>query len=233
MPVTRSAMGFGKGPRSSTSQSAGYYFTEFDGTENPLSEGGVWTRGGAEGGLWTNPRTAGGLCYGTQTGTFSADDSVAHLSGFSANHKVRIVLRKTGSAFSLQEVEANLRMTITSGSFKCYEVNVEQSGQYIQCWQWLGGFQEGQPTPYVVQIDAVTVTGTTVADGSILEAQISGNIVTAWVNGVQQFSANVQSFATANGHEYLTTGQPGIGFYSHDRPNTDDFCAKSFEAWNL
>jgi hypothetical protein len=217
---------------------SGRYFTDFDATENPISENSRWVRGGTEGGSWTNPRTSGGLCYGTQTfayGEYAADDSVAHLTGFEANHRVRIVMRKTGSSFNAQEVEAWLRTTITSGSLKGYEINVEQSGLYMQCWQWLGGFDNTsprQPSAFVKEITSA-LPSVEIVDGTVLEAQISGNTITAWLDGVQQFTANVETFASSNDYEYLTTGNPGIGFYAHDRPNTDDFCAKSFEAWNI
>jgi hypothetical protein len=213
------------------------YSTAFDLTENPISEGGVWVRGGATGLPWTNPRTAGGLCYGTQAGNANADDSVAHLTGFSANHDVTITLRKTANSFQFQEVEALLRATITANGFTCYEVNVEQGGQYIQIWQSLGGYAPGQPTPYVKQLESKTVAsiGTTVADGSILRARIVGNIINVWLNGIlidwtNGADVNVQAFATSNGHEYLSIGQPGIGFYTHNQPQTNDFCATDFLA---
>src|SRR5437867_1620505 len=40
------------------------YSTDFAGTENPLSEGGAWTNGGATGGDWQNVRKSNGAAYG-------------------------------------------------------------------------------------------------------------------------------------------------------------------------
>lgn len=220
------------------------YYTAFDLTENPISEGGVWVRGGAEGGNWTNPITSGGLCYGTQNAVVakprpSADDSIAHLKGFSPNHKVRIVLHKSGASH-LQEVEAHLRCTITSGSLKSYEINLEQGGEYIQIWQWLGGYQDGQPSPFVAKIAGI-VPKIVPQTGTVLEAQIVGNIINVWLNGtlvnwgtgdpwLHGADVNVQEFNPAG---WLSTGQPGIGFYCQDMVQTNAFCAESFSATNV
>src|SRR5262245_43225017 len=57
------------------------YATAFDGTENPISEGGAWKCGGVIGIDWQNPRTAGGLAYSDATVT-GYTDPIAHLSGF-------------------------------------------------------------------------------------------------------------------------------------------------------
>src|SRR5262245_9498429 len=59
------------------------YSTEFDGIENPLSEGGVWSHVGLD---WRNVEKSGGIAYGTQTGTGGYDDSYAVLSGFPPDH---------------------------------------------------------------------------------------------------------------------------------------------------
>jgi hypothetical protein len=51
--------------------SAGFcqtYTTTFDGTENPLSEGGRWSNNGLD---WTNIRKGNGIAYSTQSGTES------------------------------------------------------------------------------------------------------------------------------------------------------------------
>jgi hypothetical protein len=232
----------------------GYYFTEFNGTEDPISESGVWVRGGTEGLLWTNPRSAGGVCYGNQPGTNGsgwADDSVAHLTGFSANHRVKLVIHcpDVGLVNAFQEIEANLRMAITTNNFVCYECNLGVDGSgvwYIQCWQWQGGLQQNNGSntevfPFIMN----TVAGTTPVDGSTLEAEIDGNVLRCWINSVLQFSINVQTSVVlsggvaegdnpgANGLPYLTTGQPGFGFYSHDDPADNSLAVKSFEAWNL
>ena len=42
------------------------YSTKFEGTEDPLSEGGKWSNGGLD---WTRIRKSGGIAYGTQSGT--------------------------------------------------------------------------------------------------------------------------------------------------------------------
>ena len=56
-------------------------YHEFDGTENPISEGGIWVHRDA---TLTTVRTMGGVAYGTQTGSgphAPYDDSNAYLTG--------------------------------------------------------------------------------------------------------------------------------------------------------
>ena len=50
------------------------FTTEFDGTENPLSESGVWSHTGLD---WTKVQKANGIAFGTQTGNGGYDDSYA------------------------------------------------------------------------------------------------------------------------------------------------------------
>src|ERR1700737_3438926 len=67
-----------------TPVSGGRYTTRFEGTENPLSEGGVWAHHGFH---WAKVQKRDGLAYGTQSGRGSYDDSYAYLTGLALDHQ--------------------------------------------------------------------------------------------------------------------------------------------------
>lgn len=225
------------------------YSTTFPGTENPISEGGVWTNGGSVGLDWTDVRTGGGFAYGTQTGTGgSFDDSIACLSGFRANHTVTIVVRKSGSELPVQEVEALLRSTIVAHSATQYECLIGVDGGYTQLVRWNGpNGVEGTGFDYIIK----TGPTVTVNDGSVIVATISGSLVTVTIDGNNIFTpsmiaansvknstagqpgsgnaVDVQAWAVANGGNYWATGNPGLGFYTTSG-QTSAYCAKSFSA---
>src|ERR1700690_1775779 len=66
------------------------YTTNFPATENPISQGNVWVRGGSEGLDWTDPQTTGGS-PGAAWPTMPAfdgtnyNDSIAHLKNWVGN----------------------------------------------------------------------------------------------------------------------------------------------------
>jgi hypothetical protein len=94
------------------------YSTNFDLTENPISEGGIWTNGGTDGQGWKDVRTASGYAFGTQTGTDTYLDSTAILKGsWAADQSVSGVVHTVNENSSVfEEVECRLRSTIIAHS---------------------------------------------------------------------------------------------------------------------
>ncbi len=91
------------------------FSTRFEGTESPLSDGGVWSNNGLD---WTKIRKRDGIAFGTQTGTntgiYRYDDSYAHLSGFPPDQEAwgeARILKPNESCN--QELEILLRFTST------------------------------------------------------------------------------------------------------------------------
>src|SRR6267154_1724242 len=104
---------------------AASYSTTFPLTENPISEGGIWTNGKAVGIDWSNVRTTAGLAFGTQTGFDGLNDSIAVLHGTwrpnqTATATVHTVNQQSGGVF--EEVELLLRFTIAGDNATGYEL---------------------------------------------------------------------------------------------------------------
>src|SRR5215831_13252343 len=119
------------------------YSTRFEGSEMPLSEGGVWSNYGLD---WTRIRKQVGLACGTQSGTntgvFRYDDSYAHLSGFPPDQEAWGTARiaKPNAACN-QELEILLRFTSephrTTG-YECFARCINNASSYLQIVRWDG-----------------------------------------------------------------------------------------------
>ena len=178
------------------------YTTSFPLTENPISESGAWTNGGAAGLDWSNIRTTPGRAFGTQDGATNYNDSIAVLKGTwaadqSATATVHTVNQKTGNIF--EEVEILLRFTITAHSARGYEFNYScrhDGSQYLQIVRWNGTFNNW------TRLDSRTGPG--LNDGDQIKAGVSGQTLTTYINNVAIYSVNDST---------ITSGNPGIGFY--------------------
>lgn len=176
------------------------YSTAFAGTENPLSEGGIWTNGGTTGLDWTDVRKTPGLAFATQVAHTSPpfDDSVACLSGFHANQWAQLVISNPGNAAVRREIEIVLRSTIAAHSIIQYEIDITIAFG-LQIVKWNGPLNNFTP------IASNITTNVTTNDGDVWYAQIVGNTITVKCNGVQVYSGTDSSIATGN---------PGFGFYA-------------------
>ncbi len=181
----------------------GPYGTNFSLTENPISEGGNWINGRAVGLDWADIRTAKSLAFGTESGTSGYDDSTALLAGKwgpdqTVEAKVHTV-NQTDKVF--EEVERRLRSTLSARRSTGYEINfrcLKTNKAYSEIVRWDGPL--GKFT-YLKHADGAQYG---VADGDVVKATIVGNVITAYINGVQTIQATDDTFASGN---------PGIGFY--------------------
>jgi hypothetical protein len=193
------------------------YTTNFDQTENPLSEG-RWIQQDA---LQTFVKTVGGAAYGTQSGGPNGpyDDSSAQISGFGNNYEIEGTIVKAGGLDNVnREVELLLRWsgnnpvrptpygnTHSNG----YEINVQHAGQYMQLGRYKGAL--------LVQVDNYAIPKT----GDRFRARIEGQRVRVWWNDVIKIDYT-DNDATLK----ITTGDPGIGFFINvgpPRPANTDF----------
>jgi hypothetical protein len=124
----------------------GSYSTTFPLTENPISEGGSWTNGGATGLGWANVQTTPGLSFGTSpvnAGTYLYADPTAVLkNAWAQDQQVQATVKVRG-AFGracCKEVELLIRMTIARNSITGYELNcsVVSAGPYLTLVRWNG-----------------------------------------------------------------------------------------------
>jgi hypothetical protein len=177
------------------------YTTTFEGTENPLSEGGRWSNDGLD---WTNIRKGHGLAYSTQSGIepgkLSYNDSYAVLSGFPPDQEAwgRVHISKPSSAYN-QEVEILLRFTSSphnTTGYECLARCIDDDSSYLEIARWDG------PVGKFTYLSRNNGKGFGLKNGDTLKASIIGNVITVSVNGVQKIQVTDNTFKTGN---------PGIG----------------------
>lgn len=188
------------------------YSTVFPNTENPISEGGRWINGGTVGLDWTNVSTTPGLAIGHEVGATYTDAAAILTGAWGSDQQVTATVHTVSQDDScFQETEIRLRTTITAHSITGYEVgwHMSTSSQaYVIIVRWnglLGNFD------YLFN---QTGTQYAVHDGDVLKAQIVGNVITAYINGVSKATANITSI----GGTVYTTGTPGMGFNLENAP---------------
>jgi len=188
------------------------YTTEFDGNENPLSEGGAWTHTGLD---WTKVAKSNGIAYGTQTGNDGYNDSYAILSGYSPNQSGSAQVHLIGSidASCSHEVEILLRWSDAAHSAKGYEVNLSFDGGYAQIVRWNGAYGD------FTALGAGSYPG--LKNGDTFSASINGNVISAFVNGTKIAEVTDSSYSSGN---------PGIGFFRRDCGAGSDFAFENFTA---
>lgn len=200
---------------------AGFYTTNFLGTENPISEGGVWQNNGIN---WAQVKTVGGFACGTQTGFGGYNDSYAHLTGFSPNHKITGIVR-FGPGWNIsnaQEIELHLRATSSpnfTSLYECMIVNQQSALANVTIARWNGPFEN------------ITVLTTTeinnlpeIVTGDSFEAKIQGNLISVSVNGILRYTATDNT---------LTTGNPGFGFFQREFGANEDTGFSSITATDI
>ena len=187
------------------------YSTNFPLTESPISEGGRWINGQSVGLDWKNVTSTPGRVFGADaSGNPNFNDPTALLTGTwgpdqTMQATVFSVNQQTGSVY--EEVEFRLRSTLSAHVNSGYEVNfrcTHDGSQYVEIVRWngpLGNFT------YVQH-----VAGPGIRNGDTVRASIVGNVITAYINGVQVAQGTDSTF---------TTGNPGIGFYLHGIANAN------------
>jgi hypothetical protein len=176
------------------------YTTMFPLTENPISEGGNWINGQTDGLDWHDMSTTPGLAIGHQSGS-SYTDGTALLTGTwgptqSADAVVHAVKPQDDC---YQEVELRLRSTLAAHSCTGYEISfkaTETSGAYLIIVRWNGAVGDFS---YLLNVSGAQYG---VTEGDVVKATIAGNVITAYLNGVQMGSATDATYAT---------GSPGMG----------------------
>ena len=203
------------------------YSTNFNLTENPISEGGKWIDGKVVGLDWNDPRTVPGEAFASTLSGLGAsryDDSIAHLSTsfatFTPNQFSQgTVFKAAGySPSGGHEVELLLRFQTTAHNARGYEVLWGIQG-YIAIVRWNGALGDYTPL-YDPGLGSISVP----ADGDVLRAEITGNTITVYKNGSLVASVSDSTYAT---------GQPGMGFWPVDSSTPQNLGWKSYQAGNL
>ena len=217
------------------------YSTDFDLTENPISEGGAWLNGQADGIDWTDVKTSSGNATGTQNrspdGVTLYDDSVAVLKGtWGPDQSVEAVVHaanRTGSGASgwggnafydcIHEVELILRGNVSAHGIFLYEINFSSridGSAYTEIGKWTGArgtFNQG----FLSQLWGSQYQ---VNDGDVVRASIAGSTIRVYLN-------NALIATATDTVEPITQGNPGVAFYTNvgctGTAHNDDFGFKS------
>ena len=176
------------------------YTTAFPLTENPISEGGSWINGQTTGLDWHDMSTTPGLAIGHQSGSSYTDGTALLTGSWGPNQTVEAVVHAVNPKDSCyQEVELRLRSTLTPHSCTGYEISfkaTKTSGAYLIIVRWNGPVGDFS---YLVNTSGAQYG---VTEGDVVKATIVGNVIAAYLNGVEVGTATDATYAT---------GSPGMG----------------------
>jgi hypothetical protein len=201
---------------------SGDYSTTFPVAENPISESGKWINGAATGIDWNNVAVASDYAFASAIAAGYNDDIAILVSSYATNQYARsVIYKESGYApASSHEVELLLRFGISANDAHGYEVLWGISG-YVAVVRWNGPV--GNYTPIY---DPGPGSAPVPSDGDIFLATISGDIITAYVNGSQVASANI----TSVGGTVYSSGYPGMGFWPQGSAVTSRFGFKDWQS---
>lgn len=203
------------GPRP-TPAPGGRYTTRFEGTENPLSEGGAWSHRGRS---WAKVQKKDGLAYGTQSGFGGYDDSYAYLFGLTPDQQGEAIVHVSPTlAGEPHEAELLLRWADSALSARGYECLFSFDGG-VQVVRWNGPYGDFMS---IGQDDGRL--GRRLVTGDVVRAKVVGPVITCYINGVQLAHATDATW---------TEGQPGIGFFRREAGTNADLAFSSYTAISL
>jgi hypothetical protein len=190
------------------------FATNFDLSENPISEGGVWNRANNS---FTNVRTSDGTAYGTNGPANTFDDSYALLSGFGPDQTAEATVVRSSSLNTAvsHEVELLLRFSDDTSGARGYECLFSYQGG-VQIVRWNGTM--GDYTVLSMSGGPASI-GRNFVTGDVIKATAIGNTISVYVNGVFMGQATDSTFPT---------GQPGISFFTRPGGNSAHFALSSY-----
>jgi len=196
---------------------AGSYQTEFSLTQNPISEGAVWSRARN---TFTNVRTANGTAFGTNGPANAFDDSYALLRGFGPNQTAEAVIERSPNLNTnvTHEVELLLRFSDDAITARGYECLFALFGG-VQIIRWDGGLNSGSMNFRDITVDR-GVPRTPLKTGDVIKASIIGNAISVFINGTLVATATDSTYAM---------GQPGIGFFTRPQGNSANLAITSYK----
>lgn len=199
------------------------FSTTYTGTENPLSESGVWE---FTAGSWTPVRKNGGIAYGTQVTGLAYDDSLAYLAGHTRTFTITSILSYDGSARSgatdSHEVEHCSGRFVDGTHLENYEATLGYSGAtgfYVGAVKLNGTIGNFADISTFQNAPTVIVSGD---EYKTIFTEVVGVSVTfnSYLNGV------LICTGFDNSSPFMTR-QPGIGFFWRATENVSDFAFTS------
>lgn len=212
------------------------YSTNFaTGTQNPLSQGGIWHSNDPN----STPAQISGTskCHGTQSGStappYNDSQSFLNPAGWGTTQDVTLTVDLAGGLDSTnREVEILLRARDDNSSFgtiygSCtttgYEINWQHQGGYLI----LGRFKQSE-------IDRIA-SPPPAASGSTFRVRTVNNgssqpVFQVWINGVLQTWQGSGTTSVTDVGASPPLGAPGIGFWKDSSAANNEFWATSFAA---
>jgi hypothetical protein len=180
--------------------------TTFNATENPLSEGGLWSTPADR----TAVRQASGRAYGTMAGG-GYDDSIAMLAGsWSPDVEIITTVYKGSPVVNYQEIE-HIHRCAAAGTY--YEINFAHDGAYCDFIRAEGGVTLGDYT-YLIATGTFSIPGGAVNHGDLIRSRMIGDTLTAWIDrGGGYTLIGSASDTSLDGHAKYASGKPGIGYF--------------------
>ncbi len=195
----------------------------FGGTENPISESGVWTNGGSYG--VSGMQKSGGLCYGTQVLGPNGppyNDSIAGHTGFQWGPNQWVI----GTVFSqnpqngsttFQEIELWARIQFGPSNLICkgYDTNIRcvtDGSGYCQIGRRNGTVND---TSFAGDSDN-TVNGITLTTGNVIALSVIGpNIKVYKATDMASFRAGTMTLINSATDTTYNSGVPGLGHWEN------------------
>jgi hypothetical protein len=197
---------------------AGSYSTNFPGTENPISEGGVWRSQDTQ---LSRVQSRPGVAHGVIPYMAGYEDAYAFIGdrAFNANQEGEAVIyRAAGYTPSANhEVEIILRCSDNGSSRTWYEV----------LWNAAGGFEILYLTGPANGFNplSTSVNNSLVPrDGDRFRARVVGNTISGYVNDELRVQAT---------DSRITSGSPGMAFFYRQGAVAANFGFRSYTARNL
>lgn len=174
----------------------------FDGSEDPLSEGGLWLGGLTHGVDWNDCRKVSGLACGKWTTQAQYRDPFALRNGvWAPDQEAEAVLSGVGAVSSgcFPEFECWTRAAVSAGSATAYEAGIHANGDYAFIARWNG--PPGLPDGFDI---LVSMGALALANGDVMRFRSVGNTHTLYLNDVELLEAVDSTH---------TSGLLGMGFY--------------------
>jgi hypothetical protein len=217
------------------------FSTTFPDTENPLSQGSIWTHGGATGLEWQNIRATGGspgTCYGVGAATESGvEDCIAAIQGRfnTQRHFAQFTVHKPGGYTppSSHEIELHVGCTIGANSIFTYEMLFPYDGSFLSV-RWNGTYAS-----FTYQFTGLdTVSGdpanlASLVDGDVVRAEFDSTSGSPVITLKRNGSTSLVITDTAAGK--ITSGSPGLAFFARSGTGLDmtKYGVRAFSAGSL
>ena len=199
------------------------YSTRFPLSENPVSEGGSWRCGKRAGLDWSDIETVPGRAFGLESGLSGYDDATALLAGdWAPDQEAQATVAQSKGQPNgriYEEVALRLRSSLSPHSATGYEIDfrcTRAAGAYVEIVRWDGPL--GKFT-YLAHAEGARFG---VGDADVIRATAVGNVITAFLNGVQVAQATDGTYAK---------GSPGPGIFLQGATGLNrDYGFSSFSA---